>query len=187
MKRLLFVALLGITLGTTAQAQFIDATINPIGALFGNFSAAAEFPITENMSAEPTIGFVFQNRSVLGGEFRGRGFSLGGRYKYYFSPREDNDRFYVNAYTRFSNASFSNDAFDDLDYSNTRLSLGVGLGFKVVADNGLVFDVGFGVGRALLNNYNINGEDNFGLEEAFGTLASIDADGRLSIGYRFGN
>lgn len=180
MRHFLIIGLVAIAFGNTAQAQHIDATINPIGALFGNFSAAAELPITESFGVEPNVGLVFRNNGLGGIDYKGRGFSLGARGKYYFSPREDNDRFYLYAYTRFARTNFT---LDDEDvYDNTRLSLGLGPGFKIVADNGLVFDVGFGIGRALLNDYN---DDDFGLD--FSSLTSIDLDGRLSIGYRIGN
>ena len=189
MKQLVLLSALSLTLGTAAQAQidFVDVTINPIGALFGNFSAAAEFPINENIGIEPMVGFVFQNQDLLTDEFKGRGVSAGARGKYYFSPREDNDRFYVNAYARFRRTSFKsgNENFD-FDYRNTRMALGLGLGFKVVADNGLIFDVGAGIGRALVDKYKFD-DDDFGFGAALGTLGSVDGDFRLSIGYRLQN
>ena len=170
---------------TTTYAQHIDLQINPIGALFGSLSATAEFPISESIGVEPQVGLLFQNRDLLGVDYKGRGFGLGVNGKFYFGPDDGHDRFYAMGYLRYQNSNFSvdSDGGGGTDYSQNRVSLGVGLGYKWVADNGFLFELAVGGGRALLNSYDFEGEDET-FERALDDLTLIDLYGRLSLGYR---
>jgi len=184
----LLAVVFAIATAFSAQAQYTDIQINPIGALFGSLSATAEFPVTESIGVEPALALVFRNRDVLGTDYKGRGFGAGVNGKFYFNPEDGHDKFYAMAYTRFSsvNQTVDSDGTGGQDWSNTRLSLGVGLGYKWVADNGLVFELAVGGGRALVNNYDFDTEDST-FEDALEGLSAIDIYGRLSIGYRLGN
>ena len=168
-------------------------SVNPLGALFGNFNGAVELPITENIGVEPTAGLIFGTTSNLfDSQWRRSGFSVGGRGKYYFSPEEDNDGFYAQVYARFKRTRFrvkEEDIAFDYYYRRTRVAAGLGVGFKYVADNGLVLDIGVGAGRAIINRYKWDDEYEsfFGVGDVFSGLTNLDFDGRLSIGYRLGH
>lgn len=173
---------------SVARAQFLDATVNPLGAITGNFDAALELPITENFGIEPTVGFLFRNRNLLGERFRGRGFTVGARGKYYFNPEEDNDGFYGYAYGRYKRTRFTvRDEALDYGYTRNRVAVGVGGGYKYVARNGLLLDVGLGGGSAVVNRYSYDDVGFFGVGEVFSAITRLDIDLRLSIGYRLGN
>lgn len=176
----------------SAQAQYTDIQINPIGALFGNLSATAEFPVAETIGVEPSLALRLGSTSLGGLTYKRSGFGAGVNGKFYFNPQDGHDRFYVGAYTRFSstknkveeNDGSSSGGFAE-EYTRTRLSLGVLVGHKWVADNGLVFEIAVGGGRALLNNFDYeDGDDAF--EDSLNALTQFDAYGRLSLGYRLG-
>ncbi|MEM6967499.1 MAG: DUF3575 domain-containing protein [Bacteroidota bacterium] len=160
----------------------IDVTINPIGLLFENFSVGADFALTENISVEGTIGYGSGDDSDF--DFRSIPINVFG--KYYFNPKNGADKFYVSAWLRFINRSYEYDdssVFVFSDYSQTRVGVGFGLGYKVVSKGGFVFDIGLGVGRAFIDNTSFEDED----------LGTIEVDwpeimfaGKLGIGYRFG-
>lgn len=172
----------------TAQAQYTDIQINPIGALFGNLSATAEFPVAETVGIEPAVGLILGSQGLS--DYKSSGFGLGVNAKFYFNPEDGHDKFYAGAYTRFSSINnkaedgsiFTASGFPE-EYSNTRLALGALLGYKWVADNGLVFELAIGGGRALLNN-NTFDDGNEGFENALDDLTELDLYGRLSLGYR---
>jgi len=188
MKNFLLIIGLALAASFSSNAQYIDLQLNPIGALFGNVSATAEFPLSENVGIEPAVGFVFGERGL--GGYKSSGVGLGVNAKFYFSPDDGTDKFYAFGYTRFATVnntfnegSVTSGFFDE--YRNTRLSLGVGVGYKWVADNGFIFELAAGGGRALLNKYDYDGEDEF-FDSALEGLTQFDLYGRLSIGYRLG-
>lgn len=187
MRNTLLAVVFALATAITAHAQYTDIQINPIGALFGSLSVTAEFPVTESIGVEPALALVFRNRDVLGTEYKGRGFGAGVNGKFYFNTDNGHDKFYAMAYTRFSstNQTVDGETTTGQDWSNTRLALGIGVGYKWVADNGLVFELAVGGGRALVNNYDFDTEDEF-FEQALEDLPPIDIFGRLSIGYRLG-
>jgi len=164
-----------------ATAQ-IDVTINPIGALFGNFGVGADFAITPNISAEGVIGF--GSRKIDGTKYFALPITAFG--KYYFSPKNDNDRFYASVFLRFVNRNFKDDDANDNisynEYTQTRLGAGFGVGYKIVSKGGFVFDIGLGAGRAFVNKNKFD-DGNSGL-----VVDTIDLmfAGKLGIGYRFG-
>ena len=162
-----------------ANAQ-IDLTLNPVGLLFGDFSVGADFALSENFSIEPQIGFGSNKIAGI------KGTNLGANVvaKYYFSPKQGADRFYGDVFLRFVNRNWSyDDASLNSDYTTTRVGLGFGLGYKIVSSGGFVFDIGFGVGRALVdkNKY----EDSNGVQEDI-SWTNLMTQGKLGIGYRFG-
>ena len=56
-------------------------------------------------------------------------------------------------------------------------------GYKAVSRSGIVFDIGFGVGRALIDNTKFESD---GVEETF-DWPDIMFTGKLGVGYRFGS
>ncbi len=180
MKKIKLFALASLFLAgaflTKSDAQ-IDATINPIGALFGNFNVGADFGITESISLEMAVGF-------SSGDLDGQGwnsFPITAIGKYYFNPNRGVDKFYADAFVRFVNRNL--DAFDAMGgASYTRFGVGFGLGYKVVGNSGFVFDIGVGVGRAIVDKVKYDNEaDTYDID-----WLNVMVNGKLGIGYRFG-
>ncbi len=162
-------------LSSTLSAQ-LEAKVNPLGLLFGNYSVLVEKGISDNFGLEGQIGFVSRDNDLAGFDWNYNAFNVGAFGKYYLSPREGWDRFYVGGYLRFNTGKWELDDGDDSS-SSTRLSLGLLLGQKWVSDGGFVFEVGAGAGRAFVNS--IDDEDLDGL------LFDLDIILRLAVGYRF--
>lgn len=164
-----------------AQAQ-IDVTINPIGALFGNFGVGGDFALTENISVEGVVGF--GSRKVDGTKYSAIPITAFG--KYYFNPNNGTDKFYVSVFTRFVNRKVkdndSNDLINYSDYTQTRFGVGAGAGYKIVSKGGFVFDIGLGIGRAFVNKTKFDDGGSNGLTVDFGELMFA---GKLGVGYRF--
>ncbi|MBI1224901.1 MAG: DUF3575 domain-containing protein [Bacteroidetes bacterium] len=168
---------------TKSNAQ-VDVTVNPIGLLFGDLSVGADFGVTESFSVEGSIG-------VGGGKTDGTKYfalPITAVGKYYFNPNNGCDKFYADVFLKFINRSYkdndSNDVFDYAEYTQTRFGLGLGIGYKVASRKGIIFDIGFGVGRAIVDNTKFK-------DSSTGDDISVDwpeimFQGKLGIGYRFG-
>ncbi|WP_282779427.1 hypothetical protein [Phaeodactylibacter xiamenensis] len=175
-KLLLLVGVFALAGLTKAQAQ-VDVMVNPIGLLFGNLSASADFMLKDNFSVEGQIGVGFGDD----GAFDYFNLPITAYGKYYFNPDDGADKFYASAFLRFINRSWDgNDNAFVSEYSQTRVGLGFGVGYKVVGNSGIVFDLGFGIGRAFIDNVSIDDETNVV------DWPEIMFTGKLAIGYRFG-
>lgn len=173
------VMLVGLCSFQSANAQ-IDVTANPIGLLFGDLSIGADFGVSENFSVEVALGFGSNKISDV------KGSNIGTNVvgKYYFSPNHGADRFYLDAFLRYVHRNWNyDDASGFADYSSNRMGIGFGLGYKVVSNGGFVFDIGFGAGRALVDNNKYS--DSNGARESV-DWPSVMVQGKLGIGYRFG-
>ncbi|HMX39287.1 MAG TPA: DUF3575 domain-containing protein [Saprospiraceae bacterium] len=182
MKKLLFPLLLTLCVFGYREANAqVDVTLNPIGLLFGDFSIGADFILTDNFSIEPQVGFGSKSIS----DIKGSNLGVSAVGKYYFNPNRGGDRFYADAFLRYATRNWN---YDDnsgfADYTTTRIGLGFGLGYKVVSGGGFVFDIGFGVGRAIVdkNKY----KDSTGTTQVEVDWIPIMVQGKLGIGYRFG-
>lgn len=179
MKKLLTLPL-ALLFVISMNAQ-IDVKVNPIALLFASFDVSAEFGLSENFGLDvaPILDFGSQDYGI--DEYKYTRFGAIVNPRYYVNPKNDVDRFYVGAYAKFLTGKAKLD--DLVGWKNTRLAIGANIGYKVVADSGFIFDVGFGVGRAFLNNYEGDGIVDFSEE----VLEAIDIDliGRLAVGWRF--
>ena len=165
-----------------AQAQ-VDLTVNPIGLLFGDLSLAADFALTENFSVEGAIGIGGGKNDAASLKYFNLPITATG--KYYFAPNHGADRFYLDVFTRFVTRNYSADdgGTNYAEYSQTRVGFGFGIGYKVVSGKGLVFDIGLGGGRAIIDNTKFDSEgDQFEVD-----WPSLMIVGKLGLGYRFGN
>ncbi len=133
------------------------------------------------MSVEAAIGF--GNGTELGDSYKWTNIPITVTGKYYFNPDDGADKFYADVFLRFISRSYKVDDgnVNNIDWSQTRLGAGVGIGFKSISRSGVVFDIGFGVGRAFIDK--ISDEND--------TTSSIDwpdimFTGKLGVGYRFG-
>ncbi len=181
MKKYLFPAFMAICMFSFQQVKAqVDLTINPVGALFGDFNVGADFAISNNFSLEAQVGI--GNSKVDG--VKGINIPVNVVGKYYLNPKNGADRFYFDAFLRFINRNWNyEDNSNNIDYKSTRLGIGFGLGYKIVSTKGFVFDIGFGAGRALVNENNLS--DNNGGQQAV-DWPEIMFIGKFGIGYRFG-
>jgi hypothetical protein len=180
MKRLLLLSIFCIGLAATTQAQF-EVKINPVSLLFSNVNINAEVGLTPNFGIDFGPVLSFRNSEVLGNEFSSTQFGLTVNPRYYFTPKRGIDKFYVGAYAKFLTGKFTDETNND-EYSNTRLAVGFNLGYKIVTEGGFLFDIGFGLGRAFINEYTVE-SGSFDLDDI--PLFNIDLVGILAVGYRF--
>ncbi|MEM1214453.1 MAG: DUF3575 domain-containing protein [Bacteroidota bacterium] len=173
-----------------AEAQ-IDATINPLALLFGGVNVGADFVLADNLSVEGNLGFTSRTNELGSVEQKYTGIPVTVTGKYYFNPDDGADRFYASVFLRFVNRSFSAEDIDAsqeafYNYDQTRFGAGLGVGFKTVSRNNIVFDFGLGVGRAFVSNFRFS--DGVEEEDAFisGDLLDIMLTAKIGIGYRFG-
>lgn len=161
-----------------AEAQ-VDVTLNPVGALFGDFNIGVDFALARSFSLEVQAGF---GTNKIGG-IKGVNTPINVVGKYYFSPKHGADRFYVDAFARFVHRNWNyDDNSTNANYTSTRFGVGFGIGYKIVSNKGFVFDLGFGFGRAIVTN---NKYESGGIEENVNWGNGIVL-GKFGIGYRFG-
>ncbi len=161
-----------------AQAQ-VDVTANPVGLLFGDLSVGADIQLQEHLSVEAAVGF---GTSKID-DVKGTNIPVNLVGKYYLNPKNGADRFYVDVFLRYVNRQWNYDSNSDYaDFTSNRLGVGFGLGYKVVSSSGFVFDIGFGAGRALVDN---NSYTENGMQQDI-DWPNVMFQGKLGIGYRFG-
>lgn len=182
-SRLIILSLALFAFSFTKMNAQVDVTVNPIGILFGNLSLGADFILADEFSLEGQIGIGLGNDDFTGLKWSNIPITAVG--KYYFNPKNGADGFYADAFLRFVSRSYKADDDNTVyaTYSQTRLGLGIGIGYKVVSRKNIVFDIGFGVGRALLDNTSFNSDG----EEFEVDWPGIMFQGKLGIGYRFGS
>lgn len=179
-------AFLGFANLSTAQ---VDATLNPLRLIFGGVGVAADVVLSDNFSVE--LGLAYGSRTISffdvdSYKYTNLPITLMG--KYYFNPDDGGDGFYAGAFARFVNRTYED--IDDVEtfdygYKVTRIGLGITTGFKIVSNSGIVFDIGFGAGRALVDNRTLNDETQQDTI-TFDDWSKLMLITKLSLGYRFG-
>lgn len=194
MKKILLLCAFVLSAGL-AKAQ-IDATVNPVGLIFGYISLSGEYVINDNMGVELGVRFVNRKRSFgitigddTSSDVTEKGFGAGLTYKYYFAPDKGADKWYGFAYVRFESYSADNEqeilgTKFDYGYKSSVVAGGIGVGYKWVFDKGILIDINFGVGNPFSESrtYNTEGFDDSLVDIDFG----IDFVSKLGVGYRFG-
>ncbi len=171
---LLCIALLG---AFSAYGQ-VEVKVNPLGLLFGSYNVIAEVPASETFGIEGKVGFFNRDNDLGIVEYQYSAFNVEAAGKFYFNPREGFDRFYVGPYAKFNTGNWEEQIDGErLEIGSTRLSIGLLVGHKWVADSGFIFELGLGAGRAIVNEI-----DDTDLDDL---LFDLDLTGRLAIGYRF--
>ena len=180
-SRLMILALAVFSFSAFRANAQVDVTVNPIGLLFGGLSVGADFVLSDEFSVEGTIGIGGGSDDFTNLKWSNIPVTVVG--KYYFNPEDGADKFYADAFLRFVSRGYKADGETDYaEYSQTRFGLGIGIGYKAVSRSGIVFDIGFGVGRALIDNTKFEGNG----EEFTVDWPDIMFQGKLGIGYRFG-
>ena len=177
------IAILCVSVFLSKATAQVDLTVYPIGILFGDLSVGADFNLGESLSVEASLGYGAGKESGL----KYSSIPVTGVLKYYFNPDRGCDKFYADAFLKFINRGYkdkdANDGIEYGDYTQARFGFGLGLGYKVVSKKGIIFDIGFGVGRAIV--------DNTKFDDSNGNNIAVDwpeimFQGKLGVGYRFG-
>lgn len=167
----------------------VDFTVNPISLLMLDANIGADVRVNDNFSL-----------GVIGGYGRGDLWGLVDSRetipvtligKYYVSPKQGADGFYVDGFARYVNrnvrASYNGDNENipnKVDFTRQQAGLGFGLGYKVISNGGFVFDIGTGIGRALYSHDSVNVSDqDYKVPEIWRTMGYF----RIGLGYRFGS
>ena len=160
----------------------IEVKINPIGLLFGQIPLSAEYIINDNMGAEITAGYYFKSFGDFTETTNSSGFVTNVLFKYYFKPEDGGDKFYVFPYYRYVSRSwtFTDVTLGEINGTYKSSGIGFGAGYKIVAESGLLFDFGLGVGKNFSSKYSYS-------DPTYENDISIPINilGRISIGYRF--
>ncbi len=182
--RTLFLTCLLAVFSFSLSAQ-IDAKLNAGSALFGGLGLAADFALNDNSSLSAGLGYASTKANVvLGGddsEFKYTRFRIIPEYRYYFSPQDGADGFFVGGYGKLSfvNASNGDSAEDD---KATVGALGILFGNKWVSDGGFVFELNGGLGR----NAVLGSSDDGDVDTLFSSVLGIDVRLGIIVGWRFG-
>jgi len=184
----LLIALTFLGFANLSTAQ-VDATLNPLRLIFGSIGVSADIVLTENLSVEASLAYGKRSVRILGEDlFKYSNFPITLVGKYYFNPDDGGDGFYSGLFARYVSRSYEDldsDPSLDFGYSQTRIGIGITAGYKIVSKGGVVFDIGFGAGRALADTITYNDDttqDLFTLN-GWNRLMLIT---KLSLGYRFG-
>lgn len=182
MKKLIVLAMFAFAISNTTVAQ-IELKINPIGLLFNSPDLSAEYIVNEDIGLEFGLGFEYGTQNLT--DLKKSGFNVFLAGKYYFSPDDGADKFYAGAYLRPRTRKFTDDDNDGFDfgYKQSAFAAGILVGYKWVGARGILFELGFGAGRAFGDKITYNDSNNNSEEvDGFG----VDILGRLAVGYRFG-
>jgi hypothetical protein len=185
MKKLSAFILLLLTI--TASAQKYEIKLNPIGLLFGSPDLAGEYLINEHFGAELTLSAEMGKYTTIstdGFDPKKSGFGVMAAGKYYFNPDEPCSGFYSGIYLRQKSFKVTDNSDSNfVGFKRNIVAGGFLFGQKWASNNGMVYELGLGIGRTF-------SETNEWIDEQ-GTVddndlkLGIDFVGRFSIGYRF--
>ena len=175
---LLFVAL--ATIGALQAQGQIEAKINPLGVLFNQPTIAAEYVVSDYFGVELTTGLYYGKPFAIDGSKQSGGkIRLSG--KYYFSPDDGADGWYLGFYMKNSSRKFT-EMENINDYKQKDFGVGFGVGRKWVFDTGFLIESGFGLGKNISSERewaDPNGDTDNSLDMPFNGYF------QLVIGYRF--
>ena len=200
MKKLLFVLLFGATLSLQAQ---IEVKINPVTTILGAADIQGEYLLNENfgveLSLQPFFGktYAFLNSEDYDGTQSGFAEKL--RAKYYYSPYNGGDQWYVDIFAVNSSVDYTREYSADIgsgDYVNDLIEtfkqsytgIGFEVGAKKVTDTGFIFEYSLGIGSYLSSDFQVipdSRDTDRGIDKI--KPESIFFSGKLVVGYRFGD
>ncbi len=200
MKKLLFVLVFGAALSLQAQ---IEVKINPITTILGAADIQGEYLLNENfgveLSLQPFFGktYPFLNSEDYDGTQSGFAEKL--RAKYYYSPYNGGDQWYIDIFAVNSSVDYTTEYSADIGNGNyvdnlvktlkkSYTGIGFEAGAKKVTDSGFIFEYSLGIGTYLSSDFKIvpdANDPNRQVEEF--TPESIFFSGKIVIGYRFGD
>ena len=181
-KKLLSTIAVALFFATATFAQ-IEVKVNPVGLLFGGVCISGEYILSDNMGVELTGRLASRNLAFTTEDSKLTGFGSTAAFKYYFSPDVGGDKFYAGVYARY--AGLKGKYTGDLSQKEetvtwNKFALGINAGYKWVADSGLLFEVGTGIGRNLSSEWTYSDGD-----ESYDFNFPLDFTFRISVGWRF--
>lgn len=184
MKKVILILTAVLVIPFLGKAQHLELKTNPIGAIFGQIPLSVEYVMNDNIGIEATMAYSYQKGDVFDGTSSASGFVVSGLFKYYFGPEDGGDKFYAFPYVRYANRKWTFDdgtTGSDVTATYTAFGVGFGAGYKWVAESGLLFDIGAGIGKNFGGEFTYDDPDYTGSAEPF----PINGIFRISIGYRF--
>lgn len=184
MKKSLTVLAILILSATYGFSQF-EIKTNPISLIFGTIPLSAEYVITDNMGVEATAGYYFRTDNDFESDTKWAGLNTNIKFKYYFVPDKGGDKFYAFPYLRYVHREGSyTDETGDYSITQNVIGAGFGAGYKWVAESGLLFELGAGIGRNFSNEITYSDPD---YDDSSVDLSSFNINfiARISLGYRF--
>ena len=180
--------ILGVLLLTGAYSMTaqVDVSLNPISLLFSNINASIEFGVKDDIGVEFSPSFEFDSYKVDDVKYTNTG--LGGRVigKYYFSPNKGLDKWNIGPYIKYGygvGKGTNLSTKETVEVTRNRFAVGFYTGYKWVSRKNVVFELGFGLGRAFVNKYESD-DQSVDLDDF--PILNLDATGKLALGYRFG-
>lgn len=176
--RYLFSSLFTLFSLTSATAQ-VEVKLNPLGYLTGNYNISTEVGITDFWGIEAKAKYFNKDINYFDEFVYRRGsVAIEAAGRHYPNPQEGMDRFYFGPYAKAKFGEREKEVEGTVQViDNSRVAIGALTGFKWVTPSNITFDVGLGLGYAILNNTE-------GLRIPF-LLANMDLTTRVAVGYRF--
>lgn len=178
-----------------ASAQTLDLGLNVTGLIARNPQVSAEYALGKRFGLELSLGTALGQEKVTISDgttsqdifWRRSGFLAGLQGKYYTSPDDVIDGFYLAPYLRYRRVNFKPEGgtpdTNGGTLHNNRLAVGLALGYKAVLSERFIIEVAAGAGAApLSDNEFLNAFE--GDLDFFDKLDNLDLYARLSAGYR---
>jgi hypothetical protein len=165
-----------------AQGQSaIEVKSAPIKAIVTTLNVGVELIGNDRWSVEVIVDYGHRAR-LLDLFDQVYGLRLFG--KYYLDPGLGADKFYIGPYGKWRHTE------DWLDYNGedqTKLALGVLVGYKYIINERFIIDGSFGIGKTIVSEITTSNSDSTdALSSSIDGTKRIDAVTQLSVGYRFG-
>lgn len=185
MKKLLLILLASFT--TIMLHAQLEVKLTPIEVFWGAPNLFVEYSPTENIGAEIGVGFRNGSLTLEDIDFSRKGniFFLAG--KYYVSPTTTADGFGVGAYIKIKDIDYTakNEDFQDQDFTNSSIGLGVLATYKYVSEMGILVGIDAGIGRNFRNKLKYDNTDKGTVSLSAIPFVNTSLIGRLVVGYRF--
>ncbi len=178
MTRFPFILVLFLLLSTHITAQSVDLKLNVGGLLTLSPGGTLELGIAQQHSAGLSVHYAWNDFGIE--EFDYRNTRVIGDYRYYVSPREGADRFFVGGYGKFGNLVITEEETGNQTALN-RVAIGLTAGHKWVYGSGFVLDLFGGFGKAFLNGE--TGNEIF--DRAITAISLFDVRVGIGVGWRF--
>ena len=189
----------------------MEIGINPIGYLFGQYNVIGGMHFSEESSLFVEIAYnnnsypyttVDTNGFPVATDVVYSGFSIAPEYRYYFSPNEGNDAWFIGGYLKMRFTSTDgkpyagvdiDDEFVAYDLSNFAIAPGITVGYEWLTRSGLTITLWTGFGYSLIYtetkdpDFTPSEDPIFGVyNAAVEAVNKLDARGGFTLGYRFG-
>lgn len=150
-----------------SQTNFNEIKLNGLFLVLGAFEGTYERTINEETAFGANLFIPFDD------DISDVNYYISPYYRFYFGKKYAAG-FYVEGFGMLNSTEsyvYNSTSFDDRMKPRTDFALGIGIGGKWVTKSGFIGEIGFGVGRNLFNNNDLDFE--------------IIGKGGIRLGYRF--